>query len=530
MHFADVLSSRARLTPHREALLELASGQRYSYAELNERACRCANFLRERLGVRPGDRVAILAHNGVAYLDVLYGAAKIGAVLAPLNWRLTAGELAYVVADMEPHAILCGPEFTGILEELCARVDVPHRVGVEGAEVAGGWRYDEELRSARASEPEQPELTGESPLCLLYTSGTTGRPKGAVLPHRQLLWNCINTVISWGLREDDVTPVLTPLFHTGGLFAFLTPVHYAGGRVVLARGFDAEASLRLIERERCTVILGVPTLFQMWSETAAYREVRLEHVRFFISGGAPCPPALMEGWRRDKGVAFRQGYGLTEAGPNCFSMTDAESTSRPGSVGKPVLHASVRLVDPDTGQDAPPGEPGELWIAGPHVCAGYWRNPEATAAALVDGWFRTGDTVRRDADGFHYVVGRYKDMIKSGGENVYAAEVEAVFREHPAVADAALIGEPDDKWGEVGLMVVVRAPGAECGERELISHCEGRLARYKIPRRVVFAESLPYSPYGKVQKAELRSIHLSPGEEAGGSPPRPATGHGPGRA
>ena len=512
-HMGDVLTNRARLTPEREALLELETGQRYTYAELNDRAARCAHALLAS-GVRTGDRVAILAHNGVAHLDLLYGAARIGAVLAPLNWRLTPGELAYILGDMEPAMLLCGAEFGGVLEELRALAPLPPVLALDGAEMRGAAGYEAALAAAPATEPPRPELSGETPLCLLYTSGTTGRPKGAVLPHRQVLWNCINTVISWGLREDDVTPVLTPLFHTGGLFAFLTPIHYVGGRVVLARGFDAEASLRTIVEEGCTVVLGVPTLFRMWEEAPGFADADFARVRFFISGGAPCPPELMERWRRDKGVAFRQGYGLTEAGPNCFSMTDAEAVRKPGSVGRPVMHAAVRLVDPETGRDARAGEAGELWIGGPHVCAGYWRNPEATAASLVDGWFRTGDTVRADAEGFHYIVGRYKDMIKSGGENVYAAEVEAVFREHPGVADAALIGEPDAKWGEVGLMVVVRRPGAACEEGELLRFCGGRLARYKIPRRVVFAAELPYSSYGKVVKAELRRTYLAPAADA----------------
>lgn len=507
---ADLLSHRARLTPSREAVYEVATGRRYSYAELNARACRAANLLRERYGVGAGDRVSILAHNGVAYLDLLYGLAKIGATLAPLNWRLTAAELRFIVGDLEPRVLLVGPEFAGVVGEL-GLPEGAAVLGVEGAGAGAGDDYEALLAAASRAEPDRPAgLDAESPLCILYTSGTTGLPKGAVIPHRQVLWNAIATAASWGLREDDVSPVFTPLFHSGGLFAFLTPILYLGGRIVLGRTFDAAATLRQIEAEGCTVILGVPTLFQMWAESPEYRAVELGRVRFFISGGAPCPPALMQRWRREKGVAVRQGFGMTEVGVNCFSMTDEEAERHAGSVGKPILHSEVRLVDPESGRDAAEGEPGELWIRGPHVCSGYWRRPEATAEVLRDGWFRTGDTFRRDADGFYHVVGRYKDMIKSGGENVYAAEVEAVFREHPAVADAALVGEPDPKWGEVGVMAVVRQPGADCAADELLAHCEGRLARYKIPRRVVFLDALPYSPYGKVVKAELRAALLSP--------------------
>jgi fatty-acyl-CoA synthase len=230
-------------------------------------------------------------------------------------------------------------------------------------------------------------------------------------------------------------------------------------------------------------------------------------VRFFVSGGAPCPPQLMAAWRREKGIIFRQGYGLTEVGTNCFSMTDAESEPKTGTVGKPIFHSEMRLVD-EAGRDVETGETGELLIRGSHVFSGYWRNPEATAESLVDGWFHTGDMACRDADGFYTIVGRSKDMIISGGENVYAAEVEAVFREHPAVAETALIGKPDEKWGEVGLIIVVLHENEQLGADELARFCQGRLARYKMPKEIIFAADLPYSPYGKIEKVKLREQYL----------------------
>jgi fatty-acyl-CoA synthase len=246
----------------------------------------------------------------------------------------------------------------------------------------------------------------------------------------------------------------------------------------------------------------------MWLDSPTFAEADFAHVHFFISGGAPCPPSLIETWRVAKGVTFRQGYGLTEVGPNCFSMTDEESVSKIGSVGKPVFHSQMRLVD-ELGNDVPTGQTGELIIKGPHVCAGYWQNPEATAAALQDGWFHTGDMARQDEDGFFYISGRFKDMIISGGENVYAAEVEAVLVEHPAVAEAALIGKADDKWGEVGLMITVLEKGHSAAAGELRAFCQSRLARYKVPKEFVFVDSLPYSPYGKVMKPELKKQYAS---------------------
>lgn len=506
MDAGDLLSQRANLTPEREALCLVDSGQRYTYAELNRRANRAANFLLG-LGVRAGDRVSILAHNGIAYIDLLYGLAKIGALFAPLNWRLLARELSYIVNDCEPSVLICGPEFTGVVDEMRPSIHVNHIVCLDGAPIAEAIDYEEGLAAASDAEPPRPPLSGETPHCILYTSGTTGRPKGAIIPHRQTVWNCINTVISWGLTERDVSPVFTPMFHAGGLFAFLTPLFYAGGRIALARGFDAEASLRTVIDERCTVILGVPTLFKMWRETPTYATADFGRVHYFISGGAPCPVDLIEAWRAEKGVVFRQGYGLTEVGPNCFSMTDEESAAKMGSVGKPIFHSRMRLVGPE-GNEVGDDEVGELTIAGPHVCAGYWGKPEATAAVLRDGWFHTGDMARRDADGFYRIVGRFKDMIISGGENVYAAEVEAVFLEHPTVAEAALIGRPDGTWGEVGLMIVVLNRGSRVSGEELISFCRERLAAYKAPKEVVFADALPYSPYGKVMKNELKSTYL----------------------
>jgi len=506
MHAADLMSSRARLTPDREAMLDIHTGTRYTYRELNARACQLANFMRV-LGVQKGDRVSVLAHNGVPYIDLFYGLAKIGAILAPLNWRLVARELEYIVTDCQPKVLICGPEFADVLAQMRPNIDVPYYVALEGAPVEGALNYKEQLAAAPPDEPSRPPLHEDDTYAILYTSGTTGRPKGAMIPHRQVLWNCINTVTSWGLTENDVSPVFTPLFHAGGLFAFLTPILYVGGRILLDRGFDTEATLRRIIEERCTVILGVPTLFQMWMNSPFFKEADFGHVHFFISGGAPCPPALMNAWREAKGIVFRQGYGLTEVGANCFSMTDEESVPKTGSVGKPIFHSQMRLVD-EAGNDVPVGTPGELIIAGPHVCTGYWRNPEATAEAIHDGWFHTGDMAQMDEDGFFRIVGRYKDMIKSGGENIYAAEVESVFREHPAVADAALIGEPHEKWGEVGLMIVLLEPGASAAEQELKDFCQNRLARFKIPKRVVFTDELPYSPYGKVMKAELREKYV----------------------
>jgi fatty-acyl-CoA synthase len=508
MDAGHLMWKRADLTPERIALVELETGASYTYTALNERTNRLANFMRDKLGVQKGDRVSILAKNSIVYLDLFYGLPKIGAIFAPFNWRLTAAELIYMVKDLEPKVLICEPEFQPILKEILEEVHIQHVVSLRGLEMDGAWVYEEEVEAASSAEPWQPKMDGETPYAILYTSGTTGYPKGAIIPHRQVLYNCLNTTASWGLTEYDVSPVYTPLFHAGGLFAFLTPILYLGGRIILAREFDPEDSMRWILEEGCTVILGVPTLFQMWMDSPYFESADFSKVHFFISGGAVCPPKLMNGWRERKGIIFRQGFGLTEVGANCFSMTDEESVQKTGSVGKPIFHSKMRIVDPETGLDVPVGESGELLISGPHVCSGYWRNPEATKETIVDGWFHTGDMVHMDRDGFYYIDGRYKDMIKSGGENIYAAEVEEVYRTHPVVKDAALIGMPDKKWGEVGLIVVVFERDQMVSEEELKEFCEGKLARFKIPKKAIFADELPYSAYGKVEKEKLKAKYL----------------------
>ncbi len=503
MHAAFILKNRARLTPEREALLELETGQRYTYRDLHERANRCAHWLQKH-GVKYGDRISILAHNSVVYLDLFFACARLGAIFTPLNWRLAVPELEYIVQNCTPRLLLVGPDFEDIARQMQANVSVAHKVPLDQYVAAVA-------RQPEVNPPYPSELHSESTHCILYTSGTTGRPKGALIPHRQVLWNCINTAVSWGLTEHDVSPVFTPMFHAGGLFAFLMPLFYLGGRIILAKGFDAEQSLQVILEEKCTVILGVPTLFQIWQQSPLYQTAVFEHVHFFISGGAPCPPQLIKAWHKEKGVVFRQGYGLTEVGPNCFSMTDAESVPKAGSVGKPIFHSQMKLID-SQGREVGVDETGELCIKGPHVSTGYWKNPEATAEALRDGWFHTGDMARKDVDGFYTIVGRFKDMIISGGENVYAAEVEAIFREHEAVVEAALIGKPDEKWGEVGLMIVQLKPGQTAVPEELQQFCQNRLAKYKVPKEIVFIDEMPTSPYGKVEKVKLRERYLEIGD------------------
>ena len=520
----DLLGERARLTPEKTALVEIATSRRFSYAELDRRAARAAAALSNGLGVGPGDRFALLSGNRAEYLDLFFACGKSGAVLVPLNTRLTVPELKEILDDAEPKALIFERECEETAEELLRRC--PELTGVrleaKAAPGPGGPPSFEELSgglssdvTARAGASSLRRPGPEDLCCLLYTSGTTGKPKGVMIPHRMVVWNALDTAVCWGLREDDVSPIYTPLCHAGGLGAFLTPIVAVGGTLVLHRGFDPPEILSAIAREGSTVVLGVPTTWRLLLESPAFAATDVSRVRWFISGGAPLPLDLIEAYQK-RGVVFKQGYGLTEVGVNCFSMTVGESVRKAGTIGKPLMFTEARLVD-ESGMDVPVGEVGELLLRGPHVSKGYWRNPEATSAALdADGWFHTGDVARRDAEGFYTIAGRRKDLFISGGANVYPAEVEGALFQHAAVKDVAVVGIPDPRWGEVGVAFVVSREGAKPSKEELTGFLAPRLARYKIPRDVVFVDALPRTPYGKVVKGELRSSYLSKESSPGG--------------
>ncbi|WP_376794558.1 long-chain fatty acid--CoA ligase [Thermogemmatispora sp.] len=496
------LERRAQLTPEKMGLIDVESGARLSYRQLNVRARALATLLSESYGVGPGERVAVLAYNAPEYLDALFAVAWLGAILVPLNWRLTAYELLTILRDCEPCLLLHdeahGQRARELHQALAASKAGPPLLSFEtfpgdDRELAG------RLRPWRTAD-------GEEPLLILYTSGTTGVPKGALLSHRMLTWNAINTQISWGLRDDDITPTFAPFFHAGGLNVLTTPLYHCGGTVVLLRSSDPALILHTIEAERCTVVFAVPTVFQFMLEHPAFARTDLSSLRFCVTGGSSCPLPVIRGYG-ERGILLRQGYGLTEVGVNCFSLAPEDALRKAGSVGRPVFHSRARIVDENDG-DVAPGEVGELVLAGPHVCSGYWRRPEETAEAWRGGWWHTGDLARCDEEGYYYIVGRKKDLFISGGENVYPAEVEAVLLSHPGVAEAAVIGKPDPRWGEVGLAVVVpRTPGSLRPE-ELLAFCGERLARYKIPKEIVLTEALPRNVMGKVLKAELRARYV----------------------
>ena len=510
---ADVLGGRARLTPRKTALVDVATGERHTYRNLDRRATRCARVWIERLGLERGDRVGILAHNRIEYLDAFFAAGKSGVVLVTLGTRLTAHELAHIVQDSGLRVLLYDGELAeavGELRRLDAAAGVEHWVALDEPAEPGDPSYAAEIDQLKAQGIDRARVRcdGEDVYCLLYTSGTTGKPKGVMIPHRMVAWNGYNTACGWQLREDDVSPIFTPLYHAGGLLAFLVPIFTIGGTIVLHRGFDPQEIWRAIERERATVVLGVPTIWKLLMDSPAFAEADLSHVRWFISGGAPLPRYLIEAYQ-ERHVVFKQGFGMTEVGVNCFAMTVEDSYTKVGSIGKPMMCTEVRLVDGE-GRDVPDGEVGEMLFRGPHVSLGYWHNPQATAAALdADGWFYSGDQARRDADGFFYVAGRQKDMIISGGVNIYPAEIEGALLLHPGVEDAAVVGVPDDTWGEAGVAFVVPLGDGELDTDDLKAHLAERIARFKIPRTYRFIDQLPRTAYGKVVKGELKETYLA---------------------
>jgi fatty-acyl-CoA synthase len=498
----SVLAERARLTPDKTALVEVDSGRRFTYAELDRRSRRCARLWREDFGLDAGDRVCLLAHNRVELLDGFFAAGLAGVIIVPLGTRLTAHELAHIVSDCQPRALVYDGAFADVIRDLRQLVDVPLWIALDQPASDGDPVYPTVVAGVSDEPWSGEDIDPEHPYCLLYTSGTTGTPKGVVTPHRMIIWNGYNTVVSWQLEASDVSPVFTPLYHAGGLGAFLVPIFVAGGTIVLHRGFDPSEIWRTIETERCTVVLGVPTIYKLLMEAPDFATADLDHVRWLISGGAPLPRYIIDAYQR-RGVVFKQGYGLTEVGVNCFAMTVAESVAKAGSIGKPMMFTRAKLVD-EEGRSVGDDEVGELCLRGPHVCRGYWQRPEATAAALDrDGWFHTGDLARRDADGFYFIAGRAKDMLISGGVNIYPAEIEAELLLHRGVADAAVVGVPDDTWGEVGVAFVVARGEGPPDPEDLAAFLLAKLSKYKIPREFIFTDELPRTAYGKVVKAEL---------------------------
>ncbi|MBX6768665.1 MAG: long-chain fatty acid--CoA ligase, partial [Actinomadura rubrobrunea] len=485
-----------------------------TYADLHERVTRLAHALRA-LGVRRGDRVAYLGPNHPTFLETLFATGALGGVFVPLNTRLAGPEIAYQLADSGAGVLVYAPGHAelvdGVRDTAAVRAYVP-------LEATGGGHEDgyEELLAAAAADPIDEPVGLDDPCMIMYTSGTTGRPKGAALTHGNITWNAVNVLIDHDLVADEAALVTAPLFHTAGLNMLTLPVLLKGGRCVLVERFDPEGALDLVERHRITFMFGVPTMFEQIARSPRWPTADLSSLRLLTCGGAPVPTSLIATYQ-ERGLTFLQGYGMTEASPGVLFLDAAHAISKAGSAGVPHFFSDVKVVGPDM-RPVAPGETGEIVVKGPHVMPGYWGLPDETARAFTDGWFHTGDAARVDEDGYAYIVDRIKDVIISGGENIYPAEVENAILADPDVLECAVIGVPDATWGEVGHAVVVPRPGSGLTAERLLASLSGRLAKYKIPKSVEFADALPRNAAGKILKARLRAAHGAAGPRSAAGP------------
>lgn len=471
------------------------TGAEVSYSELYKNACKVASKLSNDHGIVHGDRVAVLATNELEYVFLFFALQRLGAILVPVNFRLTQREVEHIVRDAQPKMLLFQKEFAGLIEALPRDARPKHCELFQGENAP----ITAALKNEATDVPFEPSMTDAC--MIIYTSGTTGAPKGAVLSHQMLFWNSINTSLRLNLSQNDSTVIFLPFFHTGGWNVLTTPFLHRGGKLVFLKKFDGDRILSLCESEKATILFGVPTTMDMMARSPAFEKTSLASLRYSIVGGEPMPLELIRTWHK-KGVPIRQGYGLTEFGPNVFSLNEQDALRKIGSIGFPNFYVDVK-IEGEGGSALGANEIGELCLRGPMCMTGYWKNEGATAETIVDGWLHTGDLVKKDDEGYFYVVGRKKDMFKSGGENVYPAELEQVMRTCPGVRDVAVIGIPDAKWGEVGRAFVVKNDDA-LDETGLQDFCAKNLAKFKIPKSFIFLADLPKGDSGKILKRELR--------------------------
>jgi len=503
MNIGEWSTKRARLWPDRSFLKQgdLCCTNR----EFNARVNRIAHVLIGK-GVQKGDRVATVMVNGSAFLEIFFACAKTGAILVPVNHQLAVPELVRIVADCRPRVLIHSPEFASGIEQFRrSGGQVECCLQHAGGPLAAASGFDDEADPQTVKEPAVPgAVTLHDPLLILFTSGTTGRFKGVVLSHENFLFGAVQNILGYGIDATCKSLVVAPLFHIGALVASATSVIYAGGTLAI-RDFDNPSEvIHLIVREKINYMFAVPVMYKMMRKAPAWGGADFSHVHFFIAGGAPMPVALIQQYQEEKNVHFVQGYGMTET-LRVTSLDLEDARHKAGSIGKELFHTWLRIVD-DAGREMPPGADGEIVVKGPTVFTQYWNDPEATAAALHDGWFHTGDLGKRDAEGFLYIVGRKSDLIICAGENIHAAEVERAIEAVPEVSETAVVGMPDDMRGEVVAAFVVPIEESALTAEDLTAALRGRIAPYKVPKKVTFLEKLPRTGSGKVHKDELKRL------------------------
>ena len=501
----DVTAKRAALTPDRIAFEDVLSGRTLSYAQLEDRSARCASGLAS-LGIARGDRVAILCRNRIEFFELMFACAKLGAILVPLNWRAPAAELAPLLDDCSPKALIFGHEDSQIAIALSRRnlilvaLDSYEQMAAEDA--VGPCDYESLLASAAPAQSD-PRWPGDAVWSLLYTSGTTGQPKAVIQTFQMAAVNAFHVSQAFGVRAGDRTLNFLPLFHAAGIQLVSLPTLIAGGTVSVLSSFDAARALALMPR--LDVFFAVPAVYQQLALHPNFEAADLSRVRAWGCGGAPLPDLLVERFAA-KGAAVCNGYGMTETGPTAFVAAAEDALAHVGSVGKAQMFLDARIVD-ERGHTLGEGEIGEIWMRGPGLTPGYWNRAEETAKTFTaEGWLRSGDLGRRDGGDRFYVVGRIKEMYISGGENVYPAEIEAVLARHPAILEAAVVGAPDDKWGEVGHAFLLLHAGASAPYcEELEKYCRAYLAAYKVPKFFIRVDDFPRTAAGKVRKHLLKN-------------------------
>jgi fatty-acyl-CoA synthase len=491
------LTKRAILSPEKEGLV--CDEQRFTYKELNQRANRLANMML-KMGIRKGDRIALLALNVPEYYDLLFGLGKIGAILVPINYRLAGPEMSYIIKDSEARAFVFGEEYTDIVDSF--RNDLPTKDLICISKDAPSWAWSYEKLVAESSD-EEPALAGsdDDTLTILYTSGTTGRPKGSELTHANYFWTSVTMITTLG-ETGDRTLVALPLFHIGALGGIPLFVHM-GLTAILLRSFDAKRFLELIPNEKVTGMGVVPQVLQFLKLIPEFSKDMFATVKIILVYAAPVPVPLLKEYA-EAGIEVRQLYGMTECTGPATVLDSENAIAKAGSCGLPMFHTEIKVVRED-GAEVEPEDMGEVLIRSKNVMKGYWNNPEETDKTIVDGWLHSGDIAKKDKDGFLYIMDRKKDMIISGGENIYPAEIEEYLMDHPKIADVGVIGYPHQKWGEAVKAVVVLKSGEQMTEDELKEWCKGKIAKYKTPKSVVFTDALPRTPTGKILKRELRT-------------------------
>ncbi|MFH0883790.1 MAG: long-chain fatty acid--CoA ligase [bacterium] len=496
----DWIKRWALYTPARRVLRDHERAVEWTYSEFNARAESLAHWLTGELGLTKGERIAVFAKNRAETVLLFEACVKTGIILVPLNFRLTSRELDILIHDAEPAAFFYESEYRDLVGQLEILSSVKNRHSYNELEKFL-------LGRVTANEPfaVDPSIEQDDVVMLLYTAGSTGTPKGVMITHKMLFWNSVNTGLRLDLSSMDHTQSYAPFFHTGGWNVLLTPFLHHGASHTLLQKFDADLILQLMEKEKTTLLFGVPTMLQMMYESPLFNKVDLSHVRYAIVGGAPMPEPLINAWH-EKGIFIRQGYGLTEVGPNCFSLHQDDAIHKRGSIGFPNFYIDAKIVD-DRGSELGADLPGELWLRSAVVTPGYWRKPQETAEAITDGWFHTGDIVEKDAEGFFFVVDRKKNMYISGGENVYPADVERFLYTHPAIREVAIVGVPDEKWGEVGKAYISLKEGQTLKAEGVFEFCKGKLAKYKTPKHVAFLDELPKNDAGKINRIQLKKLH-----------------------